>query len=478
MAINKVVYGGNTLVDLTDTTATASDVAAGKYFYAADGTKQLGTSEGGTSGGDIYQDEDGYLVLGEEGGSSSGGDAREDLTEPKDVDFIDYDGRLIYSYTAEEFLALSALPPNPSNEGLIAQGWNWSFADAQEYVQKWGCLVVGQNYTTDDGRTRIYIKVPDVQIPLTFSLFVDGDKGQLSNNPTIYWGDGQHTVVDYTGTATLEWKQYNHVYSKAGEYLIEIEVADDKTIGIGYPYSNNGFCGLDERANVVRRIEIGDRVTTLWSQTFRSMPFLTAITIPITCVNILDTPNGNSAMFGDCHSLPAVVFPNGTLGRDKNMFTTTRNLKYISVPKTMNNIQMAASAVFLRKFTAYSHEPTSVVTNTVACGYCPSMTHFVLPGTYTTLKQQTVYRSLVKTLTIPASVTVIQTEAYYYNIYCDEYHLLPETPPTLNNTRAFIGSKSTSIFYVPYSEDHSILEAYKSATNWSTYASRIQEEPQ
>ena len=43
MAINKVVYGNNTLIDITDTTATASDVAQGKYFYTNAGTRTQGT---------------------------------------------------------------------------------------------------------------------------------------------------------------------------------------------------------------------------------------------------------------------------------------------------------------------------------------------------------------------------------------------------------------------------------------------------
>lgn len=39
-----------TAVDISDTTAVANDVAQGKYFYTADGTKTEGTSTGGSGG--------------------------------------------------------------------------------------------------------------------------------------------------------------------------------------------------------------------------------------------------------------------------------------------------------------------------------------------------------------------------------------------------------------------------------------------
>lgn len=70
-AIEVPKSGGGTasFTDVTDTTAIASDVLSGKYFYTAAGEKTLGTGSGG--GGSVTQDQDGYIVLPSTGGGGS-----------------------------------------------------------------------------------------------------------------------------------------------------------------------------------------------------------------------------------------------------------------------------------------------------------------------------------------------------------------------------------------------------------------------
>ena len=47
--VNKVVYGSDTLIDISDTTATSEDVLNGKYFYSANGAKIQGVAVSGVT---------------------------------------------------------------------------------------------------------------------------------------------------------------------------------------------------------------------------------------------------------------------------------------------------------------------------------------------------------------------------------------------------------------------------------------------
>ena len=80
MAVNKVIYDGNTLIDLTSDTATEDMVMSGATFHLANGTIGTGTL---TDGDDIGYGEDrsapivglgqaDYMVLGDQDSSLVG----------------------------------------------------------------------------------------------------------------------------------------------------------------------------------------------------------------------------------------------------------------------------------------------------------------------------------------------------------------------------------------------------------------------
>jgi len=78
------------------------------------------------------------------------------------------------------------------------------------------------------------------------------------------------------------------------------------------------------------------------------------------------------------------------------------------------------------------------------------------------------FGTAVEEFVVPVTVTSIGRYAFRGMPNMKYIKMLPVTPPTLNSL-AFNGDTSNCPIYVP---DESV-DAYKSATNWSTYASRI-----
>ena len=74
----------------------------------------------------------------------------------KDINFFDYDGSLVESWTLTELNNASTLPDNPVQDGLTAQGWNWTLGDLKSYAIP---MNIGQMYVTSDETTKLYITV-------------------------------------------------------------------------------------------------------------------------------------------------------------------------------------------------------------------------------------------------------------------------------------------------------------------------------
>lgn len=210
-------------------------------------------------------------------GSGGGGVA----ASPKEVNFIDYDGTVLYAYTVSEAAALTELPPLPSHAGFICQGWNWSLDDIKALGRS---VVVGAMYITDDGKTRLYITIPPnsmagrpparSDVPLYISQTV-------ANGVTIDWGDGSPTeTLDGTGNVNT-----THHYDEAGDYVITLEPGEGCELGLGSgsisycvmgSVGNNGlvYC------NMLQKGEIGRGVTSIGNSAFQSCYSLASITIP------------------------------------------------------------------------------------------------------------------------------------------------------------------------------------------------------
>ena len=143
-----------------------------------------------------------------------------------------------------------------------------------------------------------------------------------------------------------------------------------------------------------------------------------------------------------------------------------------------NSISIIGNYVFYNctNLTTIGAIPSSLTTlGTQAFYGCTALTgDLSFPNTLTRIESETFDTCRgITSITLGNAVTYIGDYAFYRCSGLTKFTIRTATPPTLANAGAFSGT--TCDIYVPYSSDHSVLNAYKTATNWSTYASRIKE---
>ena len=252
----------------------------------------------------------------------------------KDVNFYDYDGTLLHSYTVEEAQALSELPELPTQKGLICQGWNWTLEDIKAHNR---ALDIGATYITDDGKTRLYIKIAAegrMDVPLYFYQSV-------ANGVTIDWGDGSATqTLDGTGNVNT-----THTYASIGEYVISLEPVDGCELGFGNNSQNCCVIGLTKDnekvyCNMLQKVELGKGVVGLRQRDFCNCFSLVSITIPNSVTSI-----GNY-VFYCCYSLASIVIPNSVMSITSSLFEKCYGMKFIDFSQHESVHTLSSTSAF------------------------------------------------------------------------------------------------------------------------------------
>ena len=448
---------------------------------------------------------DGYspVVVNVPTGGGGGGGAS---VIKKDVNFYDYDGTLLHSYTVAEAQALTELPALPEQSGLVCQGWNWSLEDIKAHNR---AVDVGAMYITDDGTTRIYITLQEGRTSPILGVCPNG-------TVTVDWGDGTAPDV-LTGTSAYTVKYTpNHQYAKPGKYVIRLTV--DGEIGF-YGNTNAYSCVLRQSSSsdnrsyayrgAIQKIQIGNGVKQISNYAFYGCSCLTDVTIPNNVTNIgeyafnncysltsVSVPNSVTSIgsrsfcnfslvsvsipnsvtriadyaFYTCYSLTSLTIPDGVTSIGSTAFSLCYGLTSFDVPNgvTTVNTSMLQTCYSLTSLTI-PDGVTSIGNN--AFSGCVSLATVTLPDSVTSIGNSAFYNChTLSSVVIPASVNSIGTSAFNYCYSARVYDFSSHTAvPTLANSNAFSSIPTDCEIRVPAA----LYDEWIAATNWSTHASKI-----
>lgn len=408
----------------------------------------------------VLTSSDGKLIEAPSGGSS---EPAEEI-EPGDITFYDYEGTVVAAWSLSELSSKTALPDGPTHEGLTFQGWNWSLADLKTQNTK---MNVGAMYTTTDGKTRIYIHMEDERKSPILGVGVNG-------TVTVDWGDGS-TPDTLTGT-NLGTKLYTpiHNYANSGDYIITLTINGKISI-IGGSANNkyrsyllratnsNTYDNRDQAyLNAIKKIEIGNNVV-LNSNGFGYCISLESISIPES-ISFYST-----RLFYWCMNLRALSIPNTVSIIEQYALYRCESLRVCAIPKSVTAISTyGLYGCNVMRYLYLSNNITSLVG--WALQGCGALTSLVIPSAVTSLSAVLCSGcySLSKVI-VKGAITQIFGNTFNdcYSVKLYDFSNCTAVPALASNT--FSNMPIDCEIRVPAS----LLDEWKAATNWSTYADHI-----
>ena len=233
--------------------------------------------------------------------------------------------------------------------------------------------------------------------------------------PTV--GVGQYGVV---GDNVYKFEESEEWVNKAKSSIKFVAKYNDGNANVIECNTSNELSSGETKPsylsnNAMAEAYIRDCVTSIGNEAFMECTGLTSVTIPNSVTSI-----GYDA-FGSCTSLTSVIIPNSVTSISDFAFEVCTSLTSVKIPNSVTSIE------------------------NYAFSYCSGLT----------------------SVTIGSGVTSIGGYAFFKCSSLTSVTVNALTPPALY-IKAFDSTNNCPI-YVPAQS----VDAYKAATNWSTYASRI-----
>lgn len=373
------------------------------------------------------------------------------------------------------------------------------------YVKPTGNISItenGENINVNEYATA------SVNVPIPEGYIVpSGNKEITQNGTNIDVAQYATASVNVVPNLTTQNITENGTYQPSGNY----DGFSSVTVNVAGSGGDDVLRDLIERD--ITTLNIPDGTTKIGTYAFRNCSGLISVTIPNSVTEI-----GTNA-FNNCSALTSVSIPNGITSIGSNALSEC-GLTSVTIPNSVTSINDYAfsNCDKLTSVIVPNYIPYVQTTAFYGCSSLPVENYVQYVGTWAlkynttqtsyTLRQDTTYLlgtfngckgitsvgeigsgasveipnsvvaisqgcfqscSGLTSVTIGNSVTYIGTNAFYSCTSITSITIQATTPPTLGGTSVFNNTNNSPI-YVPADS----VDAYKTATNWSSYADRLQ----
>ena len=358
-----------------------------------------------------------------------------------------------------------------------------------------------------DGKTHVWITIGE-DTPVNRLTFTLRWTQSATNGVQVDWGDGSEPET-YTGTGEAN---HDHTYPQGGNYEIVLEVLSG-TMAFGgtatsyrYAIYGDGDDPNSYNRGRIRRMVIGDAVTSIGNYAFYNCYGLTTITLlgnltsignyafyncySLTTITLPDSLTSiGSYAFYSCHSLTAITIPDNVTQIKNYTFYCCYGLTTITLPDNLTSIaSYAFSDCYGLTAITIPDNVKTIASNTFR--NCHRLTSLILSNSLTSIGESAFYwdynvleiklpekltdigryalqaMSGLTSLVIPSKVTHIGSMAINLCWGLGRLRFEPTTPPKMDYKLS--GLSTDCIISVPVGS----LSAYKSAANYpssSTY---------
>lgn len=449
--VNKVTFNGNTIMDISDTTAVAADVAEGKYFYNSNGIKTAGT---------FNVDPDDWV---------------------RPSNYPDYSK---LDLTGQEVVYFS-VDVNAIETPFIYLSFSGTNVTIDKGVLSNGSFTVSSNVTTISGNN---IWVTDV---------IENSDPKDSNGFVVYRVSGTITNIQHSGIQTTinEYKTYSikqpivEIYGRLPN-VTAIRFRGIKSLESVSLFDCAEITSMERAFNETDSLK-NVKITGLTKVTSMYMTFTDSFLLKVIDLDGYETTGLTSAysIFQYCRSLKKVNaifdFSSITNSNSLSMFQACYGYNNIIIKNGFGSGYNQSCANLFNscpiKYFDGDGWHFDNVTNISNMFYSDNFLDEVdlsnANFSSVTNANSMFYNSYsVRIIKLPATLSVVGTSMFQNCQSLQELHFGSTTPPTCTNTNTWNYIPNTVKIYVPYSEDHSVLAAYQSATNWGNVTSYLVEE--